>query len=50
MKNVLKEKMLAGERTLGTFFALAGAQSVICAPVSGAKLSDVENEPVFLVI
>ena len=35
MKNTAREKMLAGERTLGTFFELGSATAAECLGFSG---------------
>ena len=44
MKNVLKEKMLAGERTLGTFFETGSTTVAQCLGLAGLDYIIIDNE------
>ena len=44
MKNVLKEKMLSGERTLGTFFETGSTTVAQCLGLAGLDYIIIDNE------
>ncbi|MCR5577012.1 MAG: hypothetical protein K6F56_08395 [Oscillospiraceae bacterium] len=44
MKNLVKEKMLAGQRTLGTFFELGSATVAECLGLGGLDYIIIDNE------
>ncbi len=44
MKNAVKEKMLAGNKTLGTFFELASGNVAECIGLSGLDYLIIDNE------
>ena len=44
MKNALKEKMLAGERTLGTFFETGSTTVAQCLGLAGLDYIIIDNE------
>ncbi len=44
MKNRVKEKMLAGQRTLGTFFELGSASAAECLGLGGLDYIIIDNE------
>lgn len=44
MKNLLKEKMLAGQRTLGTFFETGSSTVVECLGLAGLDYIIIDNE------
>ena len=44
MKNLVKEKMQAGERTLGSFFETGSATAVECLGLGGLDYVIIDNE------
>ena len=44
MKNQVKAKMLAGEKTLGTFFELGSATAAECIGLAGFDYIIIDNE------